>query len=252
MVGIDDVVGFTGASAAELAGSMWNSRLAESRQHDAQDFSAGQFANRYQIATRDLMAAGLNPMLAYMQGPGSAPQSSAASASGVSASEVYNQHRIASSVEALNVANAEKAIAEKENVRTDTMSKLQLPAYWQAKTLEAANTATKTDALERQITEVEIPKVKQEIINLKKQASKTDSDIELNKSIMDANAVLSGLRSVQAYLHGMEGSKISMEKDIMLPKVKASQDWSAEAGFKSEQRSKIWQEDWRFINPFAH
>ena len=37
-------------------------------------WSAEQYATRYQTQVKDLEAAGLNPMLAYMQSPGSAPQ----------------------------------------------------------------------------------------------------------------------------------------------------------------------------------
>jgi len=36
-------------------------------------WSAAQYASRYQTMTKDLQAAGLNPMLAYSQSPGSAP-----------------------------------------------------------------------------------------------------------------------------------------------------------------------------------
>lgn len=64
-----------------LSGWMNNS-AAMSRQHDAQDFSADQFAKRYQTTVKDLQSAGLNPMLAYSQGGGTPPSSAAASSSG--------------------------------------------------------------------------------------------------------------------------------------------------------------------------
>lgn len=251
-IGLDDVAGFSVASAAELAGAKYNSRLALSRQHDAQDFSASQFAHRYQTEVEDLKNAGLNPMLAYMHGPGSSPTSSAASAQGVAPSEVYNQHRIASSVEALNVANVSKTKAETDNVKADTLSKLNLPAYWMAKTLEASNSAEQSQALAAKIRNVEIPKLQQEIINLKSQVSKNKSDIQLNNSLIDANAMLTALRSTEAVLNGFRTSHLQQEMDIMKPKARAAQDWSAEAGYKAEQRSKMWQEDWRIVNPFSH
>jgi hypothetical protein len=63
------------------ASSLLGHKLASSRQEDAQDFSAGQFATRYQTTVKDLEAAGLNPALAYQQGGGSPPSSTAAGAS---------------------------------------------------------------------------------------------------------------------------------------------------------------------------
>lgn len=249
MVGLDDVAGYTVSSAAEIGGAMLNSRLAESRQHDAQDFSAGQFAHRYQTEVQDLMRAGLNPMLGYMQGPGSAPQSSAASAVGVSPSEVYNQHRIASSQEALNVANAEKAKAEKDNVVADTTSKLQLPAYWQAKTVEATNSASQAEATAKRIRTVEIPKVQQEILNLKSKVDKNKSDIQLNNSLMDANAMLTALRSTEAMLNGWKAKELEQKTDIMAPKARASKEVTAGLAATSENIGQIGKNAWRWMFP---
>ena len=76
MFGIDDAI------LGGLAGGLLNNFFAGSRQEDAQDFSAQQFSQRYQTTVKDMQAAGLNPMLAYSQGGGTAPTSSAASASG--------------------------------------------------------------------------------------------------------------------------------------------------------------------------
>lgn len=65
-----------------VAGGVLNNFFAGQRQEDAQDFSAQQFSTRYQTTVKDMQAAGLNPMLAYSQGGGNAPTSSAASAAG--------------------------------------------------------------------------------------------------------------------------------------------------------------------------
>jgi len=70
------------ALAGGLVTGLLNNSAASSRQADAQDFSAEQFATRYQTTVKDMQAAGLSPMLAYGQGGGSAPSSSAASSSG--------------------------------------------------------------------------------------------------------------------------------------------------------------------------
>lgn len=64
-----------------LGSTLLGHHLASRRQNDAQDFSAQQFATRYQTTVKDLEAAGLNPALAYQQGGGSPPSSTAAGAS---------------------------------------------------------------------------------------------------------------------------------------------------------------------------
>lgn len=67
---------------AKAVGAWYDNRQAQKRQREAQDFSAQQFATRYQTTVKDLKAAGLNPMLAYTQGGGTPPQASAAQTPG--------------------------------------------------------------------------------------------------------------------------------------------------------------------------
>jgi hypothetical protein len=70
MFGVDDALILGGASL--LGGVMSNRTSADSAQ-SATDFSAAQFASRYQTTVKDLTAAGLSPTLAYSQGGGSPP-----------------------------------------------------------------------------------------------------------------------------------------------------------------------------------
>lgn len=77
-----DIISFASGGTMDAASAWYNNRMAEKRQHEAQDFSAEQYAKRYQTQVADLKAAGLNPMMAYGQSPGSAPTSSAASSTG--------------------------------------------------------------------------------------------------------------------------------------------------------------------------
>lgn len=68
-----------GAKAAGNAASTWyTNRSAQKRQREAQDFSAQQYAKRYQTQVADMKKAGINPMLATAQSPGAAPQGTAA------------------------------------------------------------------------------------------------------------------------------------------------------------------------------
>lgn len=52
--------------AGDLLGGFLGNEAAEDRQNDAQAFSAQQYATRYQTQVADMKAAGLNPMLAYL------------------------------------------------------------------------------------------------------------------------------------------------------------------------------------------
>lgn len=73
----DDLGGFIsspiGALGGKLLGGMFDNSAAADRQEAAQQFSAQQYATRYQTQVADMKAAGLNPMLAYTQAPGNSP-----------------------------------------------------------------------------------------------------------------------------------------------------------------------------------
>lgn len=74
-----------------------NNQYAEDRQNAAQDFSAKQYATRYQTMVKDMQAAGLNPMLAYGQAPGSSPGGVVGSSNATpSLGSSYNQAAISS------------------------------------------------------------------------------------------------------------------------------------------------------------
>jgi hypothetical protein len=78
MFGIDDAAAATIGSAALgfLSGQLTNDRSADQAAAN-NAWSAQQYATRYQTMTEDLKAAGLNPMLAYSQSPGTAPTAQA-------------------------------------------------------------------------------------------------------------------------------------------------------------------------------
>lgn len=103
-----------GPMIASLGSTLLGHTLAKDRQDSAQDFSAQQFATRFQTTVKDMEAAGLNPALAYQQGGGSPPSSTAAGASNFDMSSAQM---------ALIKAQARKVNAEAEVVEETAMTK---------------------------------------------------------------------------------------------------------------------------------
>ena len=143
------------ALAADVLTGWMNNSAASARQDDAQQFSAEQFATRYQTSVQDLTKAGLNPMLAYSQGPGSAPTSSAASSAGTPSLG--------------NTINASKmATAQVANIEADTENKDAQAKLLEAQAAAAYASAGQSDA-QANLSRETVDKVRQEV-----QYSKTD------------------------------------------------------------------------------
>jgi hypothetical protein len=127
---LDAVLGFIGAERAN-----------ESREdiaRDANAFSAQQYANRYQTTVKDMQAAGLNPMLAYSQGAGSAPtgqQAQGIENSVATATEAHNR----ATQRSLASAQVSLVGAQTSNVQADTAVKQKQAALIDAQTRDVAS-----------------------------------------------------------------------------------------------------------------
>lgn len=120
--GLDDLFSL----GSSLLGGIMNNKAAERRQEDAQEFSAQQYATRYQTSVKDIAAAGLNPALAYGGISGNPPTSSAASSAGIpDLGGSLNQSKAVSSQRSLQTAQI-------ANIEADTANKAA-----QAKVLES-------------------------------------------------------------------------------------------------------------------
>ena len=107
------------AIGAALGGAVLDNVFADNRQDNAQEFSAQQFASRYQTTVKDMEKAGLNPALAYQQGGGNAP-------SGVVSSpgNQFSQAGLTSAqIENVKADTSNKA-AQAANIRADTFLKV--------------------------------------------------------------------------------------------------------------------------------
>lgn len=131
------------SAGGSILSSFMNNSAAEDRQNNAQNFSADQYAKRYQVTMQDMAAAGLNPMLAYQGVGGAFPTGSAVSASGMdNPGAAFNQGRVAS--------------AQMANIEADTKVKEMQAEYVKAQTdattASAENTRTHTQTLQNDLS----------------------------------------------------------------------------------------------------
>lgn len=160
------------------ADTWYGQRKADQRQHQAQDFERDMFEHRYQMQVKDLKAAGLNPMLAYTQGPGGVPGSSAASATPGKVSDAFNTSRLVSAQEA--------------NIQADTLNKLTSNDLIEAQIDQTGSTA---DVNRKQLLQIEsmIQKQAQEVKTLKSEYEKNTNDAYLKSNLATSEQILQKL-----------------------------------------------------------
>lgn len=184
------LVGDIGGGAAEIT----TSKKAQKRAHKfsaqeaqkSRDFTSGMFdrttayntaeavANRdwlegmrktqYQTAVGDMQSAGLNPMLAYMQGGSGTPGSSAASASTPGSAQGSStsmqtprlQGMVASAVQTANM------LSQQKNIDADTQNKEVLTDKIEAET-NATNASAAQIKVNTEKLKEEVSKVRQEV-----------------------------------------------------------------------------------------
>jgi hypothetical protein len=102
------------AAGANLLGSVLTNEANKDIAESNNQWSAEQYAKRYQTQVADMKSAGLNPMLAYGQSPGSSP----------TAQQVTFQNPVASATEGYQKASdASVKEAQVQNILADTAVK---------------------------------------------------------------------------------------------------------------------------------
>jgi hypothetical protein len=186
MFGIDDALAAKLAPAAIgfIGGALTNKMTAD-RADASNEWSAAQYASRYQTTVEDLKAAGLNPMMAYSQGAGSAPtaqtvqfQNPVSSASDAMRSSASYDQSVASASQAEASikqidANVDKIKEEIKNIPIEgdrLKYAIQLLAEQAAKTAQETQSQTITQKV---LTET-VKKLKAEttLLNLDVDAAK--------------------------------------------------------------------------------
>lgn len=172
-----------------------NNFFAGQRQEDAQNFSAQQFATRYQTTVRDMEAAGLNPMLAYSQGGGSAPTSSAASApSGADLGMVHLQSKMNS--------------AQVANIEADTENKEAQAKLIEAQAAQAWASAGQSSANVQKM-EFEIKKIIEETKNIPDEGRRIRATVNM---LAEQGALMAQQGSTQVEIRNELAARIAKLK----------------------------------------
>lgn len=194
------------AAGGTIASGILGNDAAERRQEDAQAFSAQQYATRYQTAVKDIQAAGLNPMLAYSQGPGQAPSSSAASAT--------NFPDIGASYLAAKMNSAQVA-----NVEADTENKKAQAALIEAQAAQAWSSSRQADANVGQIGAM-TDKLRAEIENV----PRTGDVLEMQARQLKAAAVKLYEESNTLYQKGLSEIEVRNQLRASVAKLASETD----------------------------
>lgn len=190
---------------ADIASTAWQNRVQTRAAHEQMDFQQGMFAKRYQTQVEDLRKAGLNPMLAYGQSPGTAPQGSMPSLSKPDSGRMFNESRVASAQEA--------------NIRADTNVKIENANLIKE---EVELTRATAEMNKNRVIEIQnnIHVLEQKVENMRAEWLKDTSDSKLKDA----------LKSSQQWLHRLyeQEERLLMQKvAIEDPKARAAKTTGA-------------------------
>lgn len=181
MSGIGSLTG----AGLNYAGTQDQIAAAQQNQAAANAFSAQQYATRYQTTVKDLQAAGLNPMLAVSQGPGSSPTAQAAPTfnkySGA-ATELGNM-----SQKAIAAANVAMDTQQKDANVTKTIADTTLSEQ-QSKLVDAQAKKTAAEAVSEVMRQPGIPydikiKMAQELLTRQQQKTSSAQEAAIRQQV---------------------------------------------------------------------
>lgn len=238
-----------GAGALSFAETWWQNRQNEQAAGAQRNWEKWMYQNRYQMQVKDLIAAGLNPMLAYSQSPGGVPTGAASRAEKPDMINAINSTRMASAQEANIQQNTQKQMAEERNIDADTLLKTEsMPPLLAAQVVQATSSAQHLNAMVDEVRAT-IPKIETQIKELEQKIKVDKSNVALNESYIEANKWLNGMRVAETYLINQRSRVEQMEGDILGPKAKAAHMHSAELGAVADNIGKIGSAAWKFMFP---
>jgi hypothetical protein len=150
-----------------LLGSVFSNESNKDIANQTNQFSAQQYATRYQTTVKDMQAAGLSPMLAYSQGAGNAPSGQVGHAQqNVMSSALEGYHKATER----QMMNAQLELMREQSVKANQE---MLESQARTKGIDLDNTNKMLYGVER---------ARQELYNLMGTGDEQISRIELNKA----------------------------------------------------------------------
>lgn len=125
-------IGAAIGAAAAIAGTLYANQKQGEVSSEYRDWAADQYARRYRITMSDMRAAGLNPILAYSQGPGSSPQANAPALQnpGTEAGQIISQAEIRKAQADQSTASAKQMEVNAEKQREEArLAKMKADDY---------------------------------------------------------------------------------------------------------------------------
>jgi hypothetical protein len=175
---------------ASIGGGIDTNQARADAAASANEFSANQYATRYQTQAKDMEAAGLNPMLAYMQSPGSSPTgqqyqvSNPYEGASQAYSSAYNVERTGKQIEAQTVLiDADTVKRRAETYLVDAQEKLTL------------SSADQSRAVVHKL-EAEAQKIAEEIKNVPKEG---DRLIALVKNLGESSKLIASQADTEVH-----------------------------------------------------
>ena len=159
------------------------------------NFSASQYASRYQTTVKDLEAAGLSPMLAYSQGGGVSPTGQQAQMQDTvtPAVQKYNEYKINSAQVANVNADTENKKAQTANIVADTALK-RAQTFLATAQEGLAGASADASRANANYLETQAKSIVESIKNIPKEGARLDAlvknlGVEYNKIIADTHSL---------------------------------------------------------------
>lgn len=205
---------FLGGTASAVTGGLINFGLNKASTDHANDLNVKNYGQRYQLAVKDMQAAGLNPILAATSGiggniqgvsgfsasvPSIGSESSALANSALSRKNANNVDDLAKSTISANAANANKLNADADSIRQATHFAEQFFPYdLSVKQTTLDNAREQVNLLRKQINKQEyentvvLPALANMYIMQGNQAASSAALNEQNRELSKANTDLLG------------------------------------------------------------